>query len=797
MTCTGCETKLQRTLGTLPYVKNLKTSLVLARVELDIVGAVATPEDIVTHLHRTTEFKCEVISNQGCGLDFIVDGDVKKKIDEEWPEGVLEVKLLGKNGLRVEFDAKIIGARDLLNSEWGAPMRLAPLSLDASLDAGSRHVRHMMYMTLLSAVLTIPVLVMSWAPLPEREIAYGSASLALATIVQFVVAGPFYPKALKALIFSKVIEMDLLIVLSTSAAYIFSVVAYGYMIAGNPLSTGEFFETSTLLVTLIMVGRWVASLARQKAAESISIRSLQTPTAILVNGEGSKEEIDARLLQFGDIFRVAPDTRIPTDGTVVNGVSEVDESMLTGESKPVYKQTGSSVIAGSINGSGMLTVRLTRLPGNNTITTIACMVDEAKLSKPKIQEIADKVASYFVPVVVALTIITFVIWVAVGIAVRRQSGSEATIEAITYAITVLIVSCPCAIGLAVPMVIVIASGVAAKRGVVFKSSNSIEVAYKTTDVVFDKTGTLTTGELAVTHEEYFAEDANLSKSILLGLLVNIKHPVSAAVAAHLESQGISPSTIVDTKVLPGKGVQGAFNGANICAGNSRWLGLSDHTHVKAMLSKGLTTFCFTINNTLIATFGLQDSIRPDALSTVSQLQARGITTHLLSGDDDGAVQAIGAELSIPLANIRSRCSPSDKQNYIKNLLSTPSTNSAKPRSPIVIFVGDGTNDAPSLAQATIGVHISTGTDIAQSAADVVLVRPHLSNILTIINVSRKAIHRIAFNFGWSFTYNLFAVLLGAGAFVRARIPPEFAGLGELVSVLPVVAAAVGLKWAKI
>lgn len=374
------------------------------------------------------------------------------------------------------------------------------------------------------------------------------------------------------------------------------------------------------------------------------------------------------------------------------------------------------------------------------------MVDEAKLSKPKIQEIADKVASYFVPVVVALTIITFVIWVAVGIAVRRQSGSEATIEAITYAITVLIVSCPCAIGLAVPMVIVIASGVAAKRGVVFKSSNSIEVAYKTTDVVFDKTGT---------------------------------------------------STIVDTKVLPGKGVQGAFNGANICAGNSRWLGLSDHTHVKAMLSKGLTTFCFTINNTLIATFGLQDSIRPDALSTVSQLQARGITTHLLSGDDDGAVQAIGAELSIPLANIRSRCSPSDKQNYIKNLLSTPSTNSAKPRSPIVIFVGDGTNDAPSLAQATIGVHISTGTDIAQSAADVVLVRPHLSNILTIINVSRKAIHRIAFNFGWSFTYNLFAVLLGAGAFVRARIPPEFAGLGELVSVLPVVAAAVGLKWAKI
>ncbi|KAI8935634.1 hypothetical protein NX059_007162 [Plenodomus lindquistii] len=802
MTCTGCETKLQRTLGTLPYVRNLKTSLVLARVELDIFQSAATPDDIVKHLHRTTEFKCEVISSQGCGLDFILEEDPKKKVDGEWPDGVLEVKALNKTGIRVEFDPKIIGARDLLNSEWGASMRLAPLSLDASLDAGSRHVRHMMLMTLLSAILTIPVLVMSWAPLPEREIAYGSASLALATIVQVVIAGPFYPKALKALIFSKVIEMDLLIVLSTSAAYIFSVVSFGYLVAGDPLSTGEFFETSTLLVTLIMVGRWVASLARQKAAESISIRSLQTPTAIIVGEKGSEEEIDARLLQFGDIFKVAPDTRIPTDGTVISGVSEIDESMLTGESTPVYKQKGSNVIAGSLNGSGMLTVRLTRLPGDNTITTIACMVDEAKLSKPKIQEIADRVASYFVPVVVALTVITFIIWVAIGVAVRNQSGSEATIEAITYAITVLIVSCPCAIGLAVPMVIVIASGVAAKRGVVFKSAESIELAYKTTDVVFDKTGTLTTGELSVVDKDYLGEDIKVTQSILLGLLSNIKHPVSAAVAAHLESLGVSPTAITDTKVLPGKGVEGTFNSQILRAGNSRWLDLSSHPQVRTMLSAGLTTFCFTSSTTLLAVFGLRDTLRPDALSTISTLHTRGITTHILSGDDDGAVQSIGAQLGISPNNILSRCSPADKQTYIKSLMLPPSSPDGQRKrktttTRTVLFIGDGTNDAPSLAQASIGVHISTGTDIAQSAADVVLVRPHLSNILVLINVSRKAMHRVAFNFGWSFTYNLFAVLLGAGAFVKARIPPEFAGLGELVSVLPVVGAAVGLRWSRI
>lgn len=800
MTCTGCETKLQRTLGSLDYVSKLQTSLVLARVELDINTSLATADDVVKHLHRTTEFKCEIVSNQGCSLDLICSEDPAALVNGQWPDGVVDVRRLNKQTIRVDYDAKIVGARDLMGDDWSQSLQLAPPCPDSSLEAGSRHVRNMGLLTLLSAMLTIPVLVMAWAPLPEREIAYGSASLALATIVQVVIAGPFYPKALKAMVFSKVIEMDLLIVLSTSAAYIFSVVSFSYLVSGKPLSTGEFFETSTLLVTLIMVGRWVASLARQKAAESISIRSLQTPTAILVDDDAVEKEIDARLLQYGDTFKVAPDSRIPTDGTVISGSSEIDESMLTGESQPVEKHTKSAVIAGTINGSGTLTVRLTRLPGDNTITTIAGMVDEAKLSKPKIQEIADTVASYFVPVVVALTIITFVIWVAIGVAIRHQSGSEATIEAITYAITVLIVSCPCAIGLAVPMVIVIASGVAAKRGVIFKTAGSIEVAYKTTDVVFDKTGTLTAGKLEVVREEYGeyggAEEA---MSLLLGLLGNIKHPVSAAIATRLASQGLPASTISDAKVVTGKGVEGTIDGKKLRAGNSRWVALSDDPRVLSMLSEGFTTFCFTIDNTLVAIFGLQDTLRPDAAPTIDHLRRSGINVHVLSGDDDGAVKDIASQLNVSEDNVRSRCSPADKQTYIKNLLAAPLTAPAtgKSRKPIIMFVGDGTNDAVALAQATIGVHVSSGTDIAQSAADVVLVRPSLSGVLTIINVSRKAIHRVVFNFSWSFVYNTFAVLLGAGAFVHARIPPEFAGLGELVSVLPVVLAAVLLKRSKV
>lgn len=793
MTCTGCETKLNRTLATFNGVTNLKTSLVLSRAEFDIDLGQVTVDHVVKHLERTTEFKCELLNTKGSSLDVIVEESASDFMGRAWPDGVIGVSFVGKDVARIAFDPDIVGARDLLQNHWKDCIRLAPICADPALAAGSKHVRHVGYMTLLSAILTIPVLVMAWASLPKRDIAYGSASLALATIVQVVIAGPFYPKALKALVFSRVIEMDLLIVLSTSAAYIFSVVSFGYLVAKKPLSTGEFFETSTLLVTLIMVGRYAAALARQRAVESISIRSLQAQTALLVDpaDNSAATEIDARLLQFGDCFKVLPDSRIPTDGTVLHGSSEVDESMLTGESLPVEKRNKSRVIAGTINGSGTLIVQLNRLPGDNTITTIAAMVDEAKLSKPKMQELADKVASYFVPVVVLLTVITFAIWVAVGIAIQKKSASDALVQSITYAITVLIVSCPCAIGLAVPMVVVVASGIAAERGVIFKSADAIETAYKTSHVVLDKTGTLTQGQLTVVSEMDVMKSPDLS--LLLGLVSENKHPVAVAVSSYLKHKGINLKAVNEVQNVTGKGIEGKSGGRVLRAGNSRWLAVSDHKTVQHLLSQQHTVFCFAIDERLAAVFALEDSLRHDAARVVQELQRKKISVHIVSGDDDGPVSSVAAKVGIPPCNIRSRSSPADKQTYIKAILGQSSDKTK----PVVVFCGDGTNDAVALAQATIGVHMNEGSDVAQSAADVVLMRPELSGLLSMINASKVSVHRIKFNFGWSFVYNTFAVLLAAGAFVHARIPPEFAGLGELVSVLPVIAAAVLLRWSNI
>ncbi|KAK9481208.1 E1-E2 ATPase-domain-containing protein [Lipomyces japonicus] len=719
----GCENKLYRALNAIPDVRNLQTSL--------------------------------RISSHGEYVDVVISGDAKRFVNKTWPHGVIGMVALNKKTVRIT---------DLVYNTFDIELTLAAPAPSAELMSGARHVSQTAHVTALSVVLTIPVLVLAWAPLPPHKILFGAISLALATIVQIVVAGPCYPSALKAFLFTNVIEMDLLIVLSTSTAYIFFLVAFAYQVRGNPLSTGEFFETSTLLVTLIMFGRLVSAFARHKAVESISIRSLQADTVTLVGPIGSDDtNVDVRLLQYGDVFKVLPDSYVATDGIVISGQSKVDESSITSEVVPVKKIAGSNIVAGCLNGSGVLTVRLTRLPGENTISEIAAMVDAAKFSKPKVQQVADRIASYFVPVIVGLTLITFVIWIAIGIAIRTEKGS-AVVPAITYAISVLIVSCPCAIGLAVPMVVVIAGGVGARRGVVFKSAETLEVARKVTHVVFDKTGTLTQGKMSVLAEEYLCEVPSFAASLALGLAINSKHPVAVALATYLQEKAVEPASVEAVKSVTGSGIEA------ICIG------------------QGLTVFCLAQGEELLACYRLNDSLRPEAITVVTELRRRNIAICIISGDEDGAVQKVGCQLGISEEHIRSRCSPEDKQRYIKTIMENNDN--------IVLFCGEGTKDAVALAQANIGLHVSSGTDVAQSAADAVLVRPVLSGILTLIELSQAAFHRIVFNFFWSFIYNIFAILLAAGAFVNARIPPQYAGLGEIVSVLPVILIALQLKWFK-
>lgn len=823
MTCTGCERKLERVLSNITGVYNVKTSLVLGRAEFDLDAGISINE-IALLVESQTEFR-STIHQGGHQLEVIFERALTQFLQgpasPEYPLGVEGIRIVDtrsqewksgtiKGGLRkalnfelftskpdkcnirITYDPFIVGARDLLEKSFGTPLSLVPVNSAHATAADTNHLHQALYMTLLSTLLTIPVLIMAWAPLPPRKIAYGFCSLALATLVQCIIAGPFYLRALKALLFSGMIEMDLLIVISTTTAYLYSVVAFVYETKGQPLSTGEFFETSTLLVTLIMCGRLASAYARQKAANSIAVQALQPSTAIL-SEDGSERSIDVREFQYGDLFKVLPDSIVPTDGIVTAGETEIDESMLTGEAIPISKSSGSPVIAGSVNGPAPFLARLTKLPLDNTISRIAAMVDEAKLSKPKVQETADRVASYFVPSILAVTVSIFSIWVAVGVAVRGSSTSDAIVNAITYALAALIVSCPCAIGLAVPMVMVIASGVGAKHGVIFKSAEAIANARNTSHVVFDKTGTLTQGRLVVVEEIYRGEAHNGAASITQQLTSSSKHPVSQALSTHLESYSNGSEKVLSISSVIGKGMHGTLNGQIVQGGNPFYLDATEDPDVQRLLCQGLTVFCLRRGSALVAVYGLRDALRTDAATVVSALQARDVLVSIVSGDSITAVEQLAVDLGIPLTHVRGQCSPEDKARYVTSLSATPSGGKRKASATTSIFCGDGSNDAVALAQASIGVHMAGGTEVAKSAADVVLTQPSLAGILVLVDLSRASMWRVYLNFTWSFVYNLFAILLAAGAFVTVRIPPAYAGIGELVSVLPVIGVAMHLR----
>lgn len=783
MTCTGCSKKVSRVLDEIEGISSVKVTFVTSIAEFDLDPAIMMVDDLSSRLERATGFKFsrEVSTQQS--LDLQIDALVVAEAREKLANLVETITRLDDRTYHVSYNPLVIGARDLVSSVEG--LSLAPPGTDVGLAEGQRRLVKMAWSTGIAAILTVPIVVLAWSDAPVTYLTKSIVSLVLATLVQGIAVPEFYVGAIKSLIYSRVVEMDMLVVISITAAYGYSVVALGLAHSGRALETGEFFETSSLLITLVLLGRYVAAIAKVKAISTVSMRSLQAEKAVLVDSAGNAVQIDGRLLQFGDIFLAPAHSRIVTDGEVVRGQSAVDESMLTGESVPVPKAPGDRVIAGTVNGASALTVKLLRLPGKNSITDIANLVENALASKPRIQDLADKVASYFIPTVIALSVMTFAVWMIVATKIRGEDGGSAVGIAITYGIAVLAVSCPCALGLAVPMVLVIAGGVAAKAGIVIKQADAIERGYKVTDVVFDKTGTLTQADLqAVSLTVY--EHAHIGRDQVLSLSKALTrgnaHPVSAAVANHHDIESAAVEDLGSARSIPGSGVEGTWRGSTLKAGNPYWLGIDRRPEVTALADQGMTLFCVTLESSLLAVFGLKSTLRDEANATIEQLTSNQITCHIVSGDGPRVVEDVAQAVGIPTANTACRQSPADKQEYVKAMMAD---------NRVVLFCGDGTNDAVAVAQANVGVQFGTASDVTKASADVVLLGG-LDGVPALLRLSKRAFRRIAFNFVWAAVYNVFAILLAAGAFVYARIPPAYAGLGELVSVLPVVAAALSL-----
>lgn len=786
MTCTGCSTKVSNVLNNIAGLSSVKVTFVTSRTEFSFDPAITNLQQVVQRIEKETGFKCSRIISDYQSLDLMIDPNLEEDAYYYLQSSVESIEKLDKGYYRVIYDPASIGSRALLSSARG--LSLAPPRRDATVADGKDRRMKMAWSTGVAAVLTIPVLVLTWADTSVPHLTRSIISLVLATCVQAIAIPEFYVGALKSLIYSRVIEMDMLIVISITAAYIYSLVAFALTHAGYTLQTGELFETSSLLITLILLGRLLAAIAKVRAVSAVSLHSLQAGQTLVSGRDGVTKEIDARLLQFGDIFVVPAHSRIVTDGVIIQGQSAVDESMLTGECIPVSKGINDEVIAGTINGAGVLSVRLTRLPGKNSITDIANLVESALAAKPRVQDLADRVAGYFIPVVIVIALIVFGCWMAVAIKIRRENSGSAAGIAISYTIAVLAISCPCALGLAVPMVLVIVGGIAARSGVIIKQADAIETGHKVTDVVFDKTGTLTKGDLSVVHEQIFTNDQIPEAeifSLTRSLTKEDKHPVSLAIAAHLSSKDFAITKLKDTQSIPGSGIQCTYKNAVLKAGNPYWLEISTHPLISSLIAQGLTLFCITRNSNLIAVFALQSTIRDEAVAVVACLQRRNMNVHIVSGDNPSAVDAIARVLSISTANIASRQTPAQKQSYVKSLMSSGKRT--------VLFCGDGTNDAVAIAQADVGMQIGSASDVTRGTADVVLLGG-LDGVLMFLELSQRCRRRIVFNFVWAGLYNLFAILFAGGAFVKVRIQPAYAGLGEIVSVGPVILGAVGMVW---
>ncbi|CAK1356434.1 unnamed protein product [Cercospora beticola] len=801
MTCTGCSKKMLNVLGDIPGISNPHVTFVSGMAAFDFDPAHGSVEEVLPLIEKRTGFKLGRITADFQTLDVLLSKEAAEAYGREDRLGLESFeKVKGKNKYRITYDPRVAGARSVMPN--GAD--LAPPEPDAAHSEGRKRLISMAWATLVSAIFTIPVVVLSWSDNPVPERTRQIISLVLATFVQAVAIPEFYVGALKSLVFSKVVEMDMLIVISITAAYGYSVVAFALAEAGVGSEEEAFFETSSLLITLVLLGRLMAAAARVRAVSAVSMSSLQRESALLLNTDGRTEEIDARLLQFGDLIRVPAHTSIVTDGVIVGGSGAVDESMYTGESEPVTKSEGDAVIAGTINGATILDVKIMRLPNSNSISDIKNLVQDALGAKPRVQDLADKVASWFIPVVCTISLITFGIWVAVALAVRDETGGSAVGTAITYAIAVLAIACPCALGLAVPMVLVIAGGVAARSGVAIKSVDALERGHKTTDVVFDKTGTLTLADLAVVHE-YSQPVSVISKDLIVALakalVTDNNHPVSFAISKHLQDH-LAPAVKVEgVQSLPGSGIHCTWQGRQVQAGNPRWLAASNDPAVINILDKGLTAFCMSIDNKLILAYGLQSTLRPEAQAVIASLSARRLRCHILSGDNQKAVHAIATAVGIDPLLVRSQCTPAQKKEYVEAL---------QRENRIVLFCGDGTNDAVAVAQANVGMQIAASTSpttsanspsgtasaVTQSVCDVTLLGTHhpLTGIESFLNISRRSFRRIVFNFVWSAVYNVLAILLASGALVKVRIPPAYAGLGEVVSVLPVIVAGWSLMW---
>ena len=629
------------------------------------------------------------------------------------------------------------------------------------------------------------------AALADNHVAMGILQLLLTGIVM-VINQKFFISGFQSL-WHRAPNMDTLVALGATAAFAWSVVALFLMT--NAQMRGDmhgvmtymdefYFESAAMILTLITVGKTLEARSKGRTTDALkSLMKLAPETAVILK-DGKEETVPIAQVKKGDVFVVRPGENIPVDGIITEGMTAVDESALTGESIPVDKQAGDLVSAATINRSGFIRCEASRVGEDTTLSQIIRMVSDAAATKASIAKVADKVSGIFVPTVMAISAITLIVWLALG---------QNFAYALARAISVLVISCPCALGLATPVAIMVGNGVGAKNGILFKTAVSLEETGKNTIVALDKTGTITKGEPQVT--DILALNGESEESLLkkaAAIEAKSEHPLAKAILRRAEADGIEMEEVTDFAALSGSGVEAALGGRKLLGGSMKFIGekIGISGEIQAQAEKfaenGKTPLFFAENEHLLGVIVVADTMKDDSAQAVGELHEMGIRVVMLTGDNEKTARAIGSRAGVD--DVIAGVLPDGKESVIKDLKKQGK----------VIMVGDGINDAPALTSADIGIAIGAGSDVAIDAADVVLMKSSLRDVPAAIRISRATLRNIHENLFWAFFYNTLGIPLAAGifTFLGFTLNPMFAAAAMSLSSFCVVTNALRLNFCK-
>ncbi|MFX3624968.1 MAG: heavy metal translocating P-type ATPase [Ectobacillus sp.] len=791
MTCAACALRIEKGLSKMPGVENANVNFALERSSITFDPTVTSIEALQEKVeklgyHVVTEKEEFNITGMTCAA---CSSRIEKGLNRM--PGVIKANVnLALETATVEYNPSEVSPADIIQKveKLGYSATIKGDQAISIEEQRQKEMDNQMGKFLFSLILSLPLLwsmvshysFTSFIPVPDM-LMNPWVQFVLAAPVQFIVGKQFYVGAFKALR-NKSANMDVLVVLGTSAAFFYSLYLSFVSIGSDGHMVELYYEVSAILITLILLGKLFEARAKGRSSEAIKkLMGLQAKTAIVLRGE---EEIEIAIeeVRVGDIVYVKPGDKVPVDGMIIEGRSALDESMLTGESVPVDKTVGDAVIGATINKNGFLKIKATKVGRDTALAQIIKVVEEAQGSKAPIQRLADRISGIFVPVVVGIAVITFFIWY-----VWVSPGEFAV--ALEKLIAVLVIACPCALGLATPTSIMAGSGRAAEFGILFKGGEHLEMTHRIDTVILDKTGTVTNGTPELT-DVIVAPDVDEAEFLQLvgSAEKQSEHPLAQAIVAGIAEKGIVLETATSFEAIPGYGIKTEAAGKTLLVGTRRLMAEngvvleSELSSMEELERQGKTAMLVAIDGRYAGMVAVADTIKETSKEAVARLKNMGLHVVMITGDNERTAQAIAKQVGID--NVIAQVLPEGKAEEVKKF---------QEQGRKVAMVGDGINDAPALALADIGMAIGTGTDVAMEAADITLMRGDLNSIADAIFMSKKTMQNIKQNLFWAFAYNVLGIPVAALGFLA----PWIAGAAMAFSSVSVVLNALRLQRIKL